>query len=112
MSGVTMPFTGPQGEMWQLSDRHYFVRNGLDVVLTSSRQRVTQESTFPTLIPGHECRRAVKKKKTHHERRRADLRLHGWEEGRDLYIDVVGSSPLTVANLQHFVPGGAATRAA
>jgi hypothetical protein len=56
--------------------RHYSVRNGLDAVLTSARQRVT------------------------------------WEEGRDLYIDIVGSSPLTVANLLHFVPGGAAARAA
>ncbi len=41
-----------------------------------------------------------------------DLRLHGGQEGRGLYIDVVGSSPLTVANLQHFVPGGAAMHAA
>eukprot|EP00884_Botryococcus_braunii_P021545 jgi/Botrbrau1/8074/Bobra.0230s0001.1 len=40
------------------------------------------------------------------------LRLHAWEEGLDLYIDIVGSSPLTVANLLHFVPGGAAARAA
>ena len=79
--------------------RHYSVRNGLDIVLTSARQRVTREPAFPTPVPGH-------------ERRRADRRLHAWEEGRDLYVDVVGSSPLTVANLQHFVPGGAATRAA
>jgi hypothetical protein len=78
--------------------RHYSVRNGLDAVLTSARQRVTREPTFPTPVPGQ-------------ERRRADLRLHAWEDGRDLYIDIVGSSPLTVANLQHFVPGGAAMRA-
>eukprot|EP00884_Botryococcus_braunii_P002895 jgi/Botrbrau1/12606/Bobra.0169s0133.1 len=61
--------------------------------------RVTREPAFPTLVSGQ-------------ERRRADLRLHAWEEGRDLYIDIVGSSPLTVANLLHFVPGGAAARAA
>eukprot|EP00884_Botryococcus_braunii_P008242 jgi/Botrbrau1/17419/Bobra.0054s0015.1 len=79
--------------------RHYSVRNGLDAVLTSARQRVTREPAFPTPVPGQ-------------ERRRADLRLHAWEEGRDLYIDIVGSSPLTVANLLHFVPGGAAARAA
>lgn len=79
--------------------RHYSVRNGLDAVLTSARQRVTREPAFPTPVPGQ-------------ERRRADLRLHAWEEGRDLYIDIVGSSPLTAANLQHFVPGGAAVRAA
>eukprot|EP00884_Botryococcus_braunii_P002467 jgi/Botrbrau1/12220/Bobra.0197s0013.1 len=63
--------------------RHYSVRNGLDAVLTSARQRVTREPAFPTPVPGQ-------------ERRRADLRLHAWEEGRDLYIDIVGSSPLTV----------------
>eukprot|EP00884_Botryococcus_braunii_P009082 jgi/Botrbrau1/18175/Bobra.53_1s0043.1 len=60
--------------------------------------RVTREPARPTHVPGQ-------------ERRRADLRLHTWEEGRDLYIDIVGSSPLTVANvvnMQHFVPGGAA----
>ena len=79
--------------------RHYSVRNGLDAVLTSARQRVTREPAFPTPVPGQ-------------ERRRADLRLHAWEEGRDLYLDIVGSSPLTVANLQHFRPGGAAVRAA
>jgi hypothetical protein len=79
--------------------RHYSVRNGLDAVLTSAGQRVTREPAFPTPVPGQ-------------ERRRADLRLHAWEEGRDLYIDIVGSSPLTVANLLHFVPGGAAARAA
>jgi hypothetical protein len=79
--------------------RHYSVRNGLDAVLTSARQRVTREPAFPTPVPGQ-------------ERRRADFRLHAWEEGRDLYIDIVGSSPLTVANLLHFVPGGAAARAA
>eukprot|EP00884_Botryococcus_braunii_P013095 jgi/Botrbrau1/21787/Bobra.0190s0014.1 len=79
--------------------RHYSVRNGLDAVLISARQRVTREPAFPTPVPGQ-------------ERRRTDLRLHAWEEGRDLYIDIVGSSPLTVANLLHFVPGGAAARAA
>eukprot|EP00884_Botryococcus_braunii_P022649 jgi/Botrbrau1/9068/Bobra.0376s0038.1 len=87
------------GENVALVGRHYSVRNGLDAVLTSARQRVTPEPAFPTPVPGQ-------------ERSRADLRLHAWEEGRDLYIDIVGSSPLTVANLQHFVPGGAATRAA
>eukprot|EP00884_Botryococcus_braunii_P013276 jgi/Botrbrau1/2194/Bobra.101_2s0025.1 len=79
--------------------RHYSVHNGLDAVLTSAHQRVTREPAFPTPVPGQ-------------ERRRADLRLHAWEEGRDLYIDIVGSSPLTVANLLHFVPGGATARAA
>eukprot|EP00884_Botryococcus_braunii_P006842 jgi/Botrbrau1/16159/Bobra.0309s0008.1 len=39
------------------------------------------------------------------------LRLHAWEEGRDLYFDIVGSSPLAVANMQHFCAGwGCCTR--
>jgi hypothetical protein len=79
--------------------RHYSLRNGLDAVLTSARERVTREPAFPTPVPGQ-------------ERRRADLCLNAWEEGRDLYIDIVGSSPLTTVNLQHFVPGGAAELAA
>eukprot|EP00884_Botryococcus_braunii_P004734 jgi/Botrbrau1/14261/Bobra.113_2s0007.1 len=52
--------------------RHYSVRNGLDAVLTSARQRVTREPAFPTPVPGQE----------------------------------------RPANLLHFVPGGAAARAA
>jgi hypothetical protein len=63
--------------------RNYSVRNGLDAVLTSARQRVTGEPAFPTPVPGQ-------------ERRRTDLRLDAWEEGRDLYIDIVGSCSLTV----------------
>lgn len=43
----------------------------------------------------------------------ADLRLHVWEEGwplrrRDLYANSVGSYPLIAANLQSYVPAGAA----
>jgi hypothetical protein len=91
--------TAPQGGDVAIIGRHYSVRNGLDAVLTSACQRVTREPAFPTPVPGQ-------------ERRRADLRLHAWEERRDLYIDIVCSSPLTVANLLHFVPGGAAARAA
>jgi hypothetical protein len=49
--------------------RHYSICNGLDAVRTSARQRVTQEPAFPTPVPGQ-------------ERRRADLRLHAWKEGR------------------------------
>jgi hypothetical protein len=32
--------------------RHYSIRNGLDAVLTSSRQDVTREPAFPTPVPG------------------------------------------------------------
>jgi hypothetical protein len=63
-------------------------RNGLNAVLTSARQRLTREPAFPIPVPGQERRCAV-------------LRLHAWEEGRDVYIDIVGSSPLTTANLPH-----------
>eukprot|EP00884_Botryococcus_braunii_P012210 jgi/Botrbrau1/20990/Bobra.0144s0009.1 len=69
--------------------RQYSVHNGLYAFLTSAHQRVTWEPTFTTSVPGQ-------------ERRRADLRLHAWEEGRDLFFDIVGSSPRTVGNLQHW----------
>eukprot|EP00884_Botryococcus_braunii_P010246 jgi/Botrbrau1/19222/Bobra.0077s0122.1 len=36
--------------------RHYSVRNGLDAVLTSARQRVTRRPAFPTPVPGQERR--------------------------------------------------------
>jgi hypothetical protein len=43
--------------------------------------------------------------------RRPDLLLKDWEGGKDLFIDVVGSSPLAVSNFEGFVPGGASRRA-
>jgi hypothetical protein len=89
----------PLRENVAIVSRHYSIRNGLDAVLTSARQQVTWEPAFPTPVPGQ-------------ERRCASLRRHACEEARDLYIDIVGSSPLTAADLQHLVLGGAAARAA
>jgi hypothetical protein len=43
--------------------------------------------------------------------RRPDLLLKDWEGGKDLYIDVVGSSPLAVSNMRGFEPGGASRKA-
>jgi hypothetical protein len=37
--------------------------------------------------------------------------FYDWEHGRDLYVDVVGSSPLAVSYRENFVPGGAVERA-
>eukprot|EP00884_Botryococcus_braunii_P003140 jgi/Botrbrau1/12827/Bobra.20_1s0017.1 len=34
-----------------------------------------------------------------------NLRLHAWEEGGDLYIDMGGSSPPTAASVLLFMPG-------
>jgi hypothetical protein len=47
--------------------------------------------------------------------RRPDLVFQDWDGGRDLYIDVVGTSPLAAAYWaggEGFVPSGAAARAA
>eukprot|EP00884_Botryococcus_braunii_P020866 jgi/Botrbrau1/7463/Bobra.0095s0002.1 len=94
-SCLTAPVLKPgSNKYWQ-----YSVRKGLNAVLTSAHQRVTLEPAFPTPVPGE-------------ERRRAELWLHAGEEGRNLYVGIVGSSPLTPANLQHFIAGGAAARAA
>ena len=50
------------------------------------------------------------------EPRRADVLVPRWhgegEPPRDLYLDVVGSSPFTVAKLPGFLPGLAAREAA
>ncbi len=95
MSGMTMPFTAAQGEMCQLSAGSYSVQNGLDAALTSARKRVTGELTF-TPVPGQKVAAqtsvltAVKKAVT----------------------SLSTSSSLSLANLQHFVPSGAAMRAA
>jgi hypothetical protein len=43
---------------------------------------------------------------------RADLLVQQWSEGRDLYLDFVGASPLTTQRLSTFAPGTAAATAA
>ena len=46
------------------------------------------------------------------ERRRADLLVRHWRGQRDVYVDVVGSSPLTGRRLAGFHPGLATSGAA
>jgi hypothetical protein len=59
---------------------------------------VERERSFPVRGPGTEGRRP-------------DLLLKDWENGKDLYIDVLGSSPLAVSNMRGFEPGGASRKA-
>lgn len=42
--------------------------------------------------------------------RRADLLLKDWEEGRDIYLDVVGCFSIAVPIVEVFAPGGAADK--
>lgn len=44
--------------------------------------------------------------------RRPDLVFRDWDNGRDLYVDVVGSSPPAGSYRSAFMSGGAAVRAA
>eukprot|EP00884_Botryococcus_braunii_P022923 jgi/Botrbrau1/9314/Bobra.0111s0038.1 len=63
---------------------------------------VIREPSLPVRVPGFEARRP-------------DLMFQDWEGGRDLYIDVVGTSPLAQSYGRGgagFVPGEAAARAA
>jgi hypothetical protein len=46
------------------------------------------------------------------EARRPDLVFFDWDNGRDLYVFVVGSSPLALSYRECYVPGGAGVRAA
>jgi hypothetical protein len=63
---------------------------------------VTREPPLPVRVVGFETRRP-------------DLVFLDWDGGRDLYVDVVGTSPLAAsywAGGGAFVPGGAPARAA
>ena len=44
--------------------------------------------------------------------RPADILLYSWEDGRDVCVDLTGSSPLTQSGMLDFVPGRAVTDAA
>jgi hypothetical protein len=46
------------------------------------------------------------------ETRGPDLVFYDWEQGRDLYVDVVRSSPLALSYRENFVPRRAVERAA
>ena len=79
--------------------RHNAIR---DLILRIGRELslpVGREPSFPVQVPGLETRRA-------------DLVIRDWEHGRDLFVDVVGTSPLARSYRAGFVPGGAVAKAA
>jgi hypothetical protein len=82
--------------------RHNAVRDVLFRIGKEVEVVVTREPPLPVRVVGFEARRP-------------DLLFVDWDGGRDLYVDVVGTSPLAAsywAGGGDFVPGGAATRAA
>eukprot|EP00884_Botryococcus_braunii_P007583 jgi/Botrbrau1/16826/Bobra.150_2s0051.1 len=82
--------------------RHNAVRDMLFRIGKEVEAVVTREPPLPVRFVGFETRRP-------------DLVFLDWDGGRDLYVDVVGTSPLAASNLAGggaFVPGGAAARAA
>jgi hypothetical protein len=65
------------------------------------RLRLSAHLSYGVRVPGFEARRS-------------DLMFQDWEGGRDLYIDVVGASPLAALYCTGgggFVPGGGGERA-
>eukprot|EP00884_Botryococcus_braunii_P006632 jgi/Botrbrau1/15970/Bobra.0294s0008.1 len=82
--------------------RHNAVRYILFRVGKEVETVVVREPPLPVRVLGFEARRP-------------DLMFQDWEGGRDLYIDVVGTSPLPPSYGRggaRFVPGGAGARAA
>jgi hypothetical protein len=79
--------------------RHNMVRDCLFRIAKKLGVSVGREPQFPIQAPGMEARRP-------------DLVLFGWDNGRDLYLDVVGSSPLALSYRESYEPGGAVVRAA
>jgi hypothetical protein len=75
--------------------RHNAVRGILYRMAKELGLDVVRETHFPIHVPGAEGRRP-------------DLLLKEWEGGRDLYLDVVGSSPLAGTNVGAFAPSGGA----
>jgi hypothetical protein len=67
-------------------------------VLLAMGLNVVREPSFQVRVPGTEGRRP-------------DLLLREWEGGKDLFVDVVGSSSLAASNLGRSVPGGPSIRA-
>ena len=61
--------------------RHNMVRDILFHIARELGVRVEREPHFPVRVPGAEGRRP-------------DIVFRDWEEGRDLFVDVVGSSHL------------------
>ena len=89
----------PGGRVVANTYRHNQVRDCLYRVAKELQLMVGREPQFPVQAPGLEARRP-------------DLVLFDWDNGRDLYVDVVGSSPLAQSYREYYVPGGAVTRAA
>eukprot|EP00884_Botryococcus_braunii_P021482 jgi/Botrbrau1/8017/Bobra.384_2s0039.1 len=78
--------------------RHNAVRDMLFRIGKEVEAVVTREPPLPVRVVGFETRRP-------------DLVFLDWDGGRDLYVDVVGTSPLAASYLAgggEFVPGGAA----
>jgi hypothetical protein len=77
-----------------MTARHNAVRDFLFRLGRELQLRVEREPQFPVRVEGAEGRRA-------------DLVIYDWEGGKDLHIDVVGSSPLSMSSREAFVPGKA-----
>eukprot|EP00884_Botryococcus_braunii_P013457 jgi/Botrbrau1/22111/Bobra.0206s0037.1 len=85
-----------------VTSRHNAVRDLLFRIGKEVEAAVNREPPLPVRVLGFETRRP-------------DLVFLDWVGGRDLYVDVVGTSPLAAsywAGGGEFVPGGAAARAA
>lgn len=80
------------------TSRHNAVRDVLFVMGRRLGLDVEREPHFPVRVPGAEGRRP-------------DLIFKNWVEGKDLYVDIAGSSPLCLSNLACFSAGGAASKA-
>jgi hypothetical protein len=81
-----------------------YCHNAVRDILIRVGKEVVREPPFPFRVLGFEARA-----------RRPDLMFQDWEGGRDLYIDVVGTSPLEPSygrGAAGFLPGGAGAWAA
>jgi hypothetical protein len=78
--------------------RHNRVRDCLFRMAKELQVMVGREPQFPVQAPGLEARWP-------------DLVFFDWDNGRDIYVDVVGSSPLAQSYRECYVPGGAVVRA-
>jgi hypothetical protein len=87
-----------QGKGVAVTYRHNSVRDILFRICKELGIAVEREPSFPVRVPGAEGRRP-------------DLLLKVWEGGKDLYIDVMGSSSLAVSNMRGFEPGGPSRKA-
>jgi hypothetical protein len=79
--------------------RHKPVRDWLFRMAREFGVSVWREPALSAQIPGSDSQRP-------------DLVLVDWDNGRDLYVDVVGTSPLTRSYRSSFVPWGAVGRVA